>query len=142
MKQSDYEKLNKLSILLDNFKEKEGRINSYESLADMHRELYQSRVELEEVKEELLKDLKFTMRVKDFIDWYYESKGKYVSLAVCITDQLSKTGIGSITASELKDSCGYIPVTLCREYDEKYMDESLEIDPNNVSFCDDFKAPF
>ena len=52
MKQSDYEKLNKLSILLDNFKEKEGRINSYESLADMHRELYQSRVELEEVKEE------------------------------------------------------------------------------------------
>lgn len=142
MKHSDYEKLNKLSILLDNFREKEGKINTFESLADMHRELYQSRVELEEVKEDLLEELKFTIRVKDFIDWYYDSKSEYMDLARCITDQLSKTGVGSITASELKDSCGYIPITICREYDEKSMDESLEIDPNNVSFCDDFKTQF
>jgi hypothetical protein len=142
MKQSDYEKLNKLSILLDNFKEKEGRINSYESLADMHRKLYQSRVELEEVKEEVLKDLKFTMRVKDFTRWYYDTKSDYIELSISIIDQLSKTGIGSITANELKDSCGYIPITLCQEYDDRHMDESIELDPNNVSFCDDFKAPF
>tara|TARA_R110000868_G_scaffold196965_6_gene443081 strand:+ start:1821 stop:2069 length:249 start_codon:yes stop_codon:yes gene_type:complete len=71
-----------------------------------------------------------------FLSWYFSDYSEVHSFGVRCMEMLESDGFVNISAEQLFDECGYIPQSICEDYDGVY---EVEYEPSDVEFINDIK---
>jgi hypothetical protein len=71
-----------------------------------------------------------------FLEWYFSDSSMIRDFGNAMIDQLETFGKADISVEQLYDGCGYIPQSICEDYDGVY---EVEYEPSDVEFINDLK---
>jgi hypothetical protein len=79
-------------------------------------------------------EVKPRLRKKELLDWLFCDSDDAKQLGVRIINELRDSGTSTITARQLFEECGYIPVHILINSEEFH--EEDEFEPSEVEFID------
>jgi hypothetical protein len=69
-----------------------------------------------------------------FLNWYFSDSDMVKDFGRECVNMIETFGIVNISARQLFEGCGYIPQSICEDYDGVY---EVEYEPSDVEFIDD-----
>lgn len=71
-----------------------------------------------------------------FLSWYFSDASEIRDFGSSMIEQLETFGTADISVEQLFDGCGYIPQSICEDYDGVY---EVEYEPSDVELINDLK---